>query len=190
MVPWMSFSEAFLGATGAIVSRGYLVRKIAFPLEVLPITHVVAALIVHVAMLVVTLVIYVFYGRTPGWHILWLFYYAAALALFAGGLGLLTSALAVAFRDVQQVLGVLMNIVFWATPIVWAADMLPNQYRWLTDWNPLLYLIEGYRAAFLGGSVPGPSLSTEVAFWSVTLFAWLVGTLVFRRLKPSFAELL
>jgi ABC-type polysaccharide/polyol phosphate export permease len=190
IVAWMALSEAVIGATGAVVSRAYLVRKIAFPLEVLPMVHVFAALVIHVALLGLTWIICIWYGRPPGMHIAWLPFYMAALFLFAGGLGLLLSALAVAFRDVQQVLGVVMNIVFWATPIVWSGDMLPDAYMWLVHWSPFTYLIEGYRYAFIGVAAGEAAPMQALLFWGLTLFFWLLGGVVFRRLKPSFAEML
>lgn len=189
LVPWMVLVDAIIGASGSVVSRAYLVRKISFPIEVLPITHVVTALMVHIPLLVVTLILLIATGHAPGPQIAWLPYYLLALTLFSTGAGLLFSALCVAFRDVQQALNIVTNILFWATPIVWSADMLPPNYRWLVDYNPLFYLIEGYRYALLGASAP-PSVGHAQVFWLTCLVLGALGIWTFRRLKPSFGDIL
>ncbi|HRD77501.1 MAG TPA: ABC transporter permease [Hyphomicrobiaceae bacterium] len=190
LLPWMAFNEAVMGAAGSVTSKAYLVRKIAFPLEVLPLTNVVSSLIVHVPMLLLGMIIAAWHGRFPGPHLAWLPVYMLALALLATGLGMLLSALSVVFRDVQQGLGIVMNIWFWATPIVWAEDMLPAEYRWLSQWNPITYLIDGYRYALLGPGVPEPTTFAAVLYWSVTGVVMAAGILLFKRLKPNFADLL
>lgn len=190
LLPWMAFSEAVTGAAGAVISRAYLVRKIAFPLEVLPATHIVSALIVHVPMLILGLAILLWYKQVPDLHLALLPLYMLALALLATGLGLLLSALSVVFRDLQQGLGIAMNIIFWATPIVWSEDMLPIEYRRYIDANPLVYIIEGYRHALLGDIAPAPQPTVALTYWAFTAFALFMGATIFRRLKPSFADLM
>jgi len=190
LVPWMSFSEAVNGAAGSIVSKAYLVRKIAFPLDLLPITHVLSALVVHGVLIVFAMLIAFWYGRWPTVALLELPMYTFALCYAALGLGFALAALGVAFRDLLQGLGVFMNLLFWATPIVWSADMMPGPFQWFVTFNPLSFVIEGYRHAILGAPYPAPTSTQALVFWVSTTIIFIFGVLVFRRLKPSFADIL
>jgi ABC-type polysaccharide/polyol phosphate export permease len=79
---------------------------------------------------------------------------------------------------------------FWATPIVWQTSMLPASMRPYLQLNPLNYVVEGYRAAFLGAGPINVDMGATVYFWLITVAAFLLGSGVFRRLKPNFAEVL
>ncbi|UPY36829.1 ABC transporter permease [Sediminicoccus sp. KRV36] len=190
LVPWMTFSEAVNGAAGSIVGRAYLVRKIAFPLELLPITQVLSALMVHGVLVVFALLIAFWYGRWPTLSMFMLPVYLFAMTYAALGLGLALASLGVAFRDILQGLGVFMNLLFWATPIVWSADMMPSAFQWFVTFNPLSFVIEGYRHALLGAPYPAPTAAQATVFWVVSTLVFVMGVLVFKRLKPSFADIL
>lgn len=190
LIAWLTFTEAVNGAASSIVARAYLVRKIAFPIELLPVTHVFAALIVHAVLIAFALVITLWYGRMPTVSLLMLPVYTFALSYAALGVGLLLSSLGVAIRDILQGLGVFLNLLFWATPIVWSADMMPPTFRWFTNFNPMSYIIEGYRYALLGAPYPPPTMTQAVVFWTSATVIFVIGATVFRRLKPSFADML
>jgi ABC-type polysaccharide/polyol phosphate export permease len=190
LVPWLTFSEAVSYAANSIMSRAYLVRKIAFPMELLPLTNVLAALVVHVVLVAFAIVIAAWYGRWPSATLLTLPIYTFGLAMLASGLGFALSALGVAFRDVLQGLSVALNLLFWATPIVWSADMMPAAFQWFVDFNPVSYLVEGYRRAILGETYPAPTWRQAAVFWTSASVLLALGLTTFRRLRPNFADLL
>jgi len=190
LVPWMTVAESIGGAVQAVTGRAYLIKKIAFPSEILPFTHVLAALATHTILLVILALICASYGYVPGAGLLLLPYYVLALSVLVGGIAMLVAALNVYCRDVSQAVAVLLNIWFWATPIVWPADMLPPSFAPLLDWNPMTYIAGGYRDIFLSPELLLPSSERTLYFWVFALVCWTVGTLVFRRLKSGFADVL
>lgn len=190
LIPWMFISECLLGATSAVTGRAYLVKKIAFPLEVLPFTHVLSALVTHLLMITILLAMLALYAALPGVGILMTFYYLFAACALVSGMGLLLSALNVFYRDVAQGVGIVTNILFWATPVVWPVDMVSARLQWLLDFNPVNYIVSGYRDALLLGKFAMPDPSITLYFWLLVAGLWLVGTYVFMRLKPTFADFL
>ncbi|GGB12375.1 hypothetical protein GCM10011491_45310 [Brucella endophytica] len=98
------------------------------------------------------------------------------------------SALEPFFRDIGQALAIILNIWFWSTPIVWPEQIIPERYHWVLDYNPIYYLVTGYRQSMIYETVLWPDLWTTVYFWAVTVVLFVVGTTVFTRLKPEFAD--
>lgn len=190
LIPWMAFNEGLLGAATAITGRAYLVKKIAFPTEILPLTHLVAALLTHAVMVVVLFGMFAWYGKWPRTGLILFPYYLFAMCCFATGLSLLLAAVNVFHRDVSQGLAIVMNIWFWATPIVWPLDLLPPRFAPLLDYNPMNYVISGYRSSFLEPSLVLPGAGLTLYFWALTAGLWMLGGTVFRRLKPNFADVL
>lgn len=188
MVAWLAFSDAVVGAAAAITRNAFLVKKVAFPLEVLPAVPVVAAMAVHAVVLPCAAVVCWLSGAWPGWSLLLLPGYALAAALLAAGLGYLIAAMNVFYRDVGEVIGLALQLWFWLTPIVWSLDLFPPDLAQLLALNPMAFIVAGYRQAILG--TPAPGLLSLLAFVVATLLAWLVGGAVFRRTRPDFADML
>jgi lipopolysaccharide transport system permease protein/teichoic acid transport system permease protein len=190
LIPWMTFNEILTSSASCITSRAYLVKKIAFPMEVLPSTHLIAALFTHCIMLVILGVMLIAYEALPGMGLLLLPYYLFALCALAAGLSMLLAAAAVFFRDVLQGLGVVLNIWFWVTPIVWPPTMAARSLQPLLDYNPAYYVVAGFRDSLLSQSLVLPDPVQSVYFWAVVVVLWIAGVVVFTRLKPSFADVL
>lgn len=190
LIPWMTFNEALNSAASSITGRAYLVKKIAFPLEILPLTHLVAALFAHGVLLAILMVMLAGYRIYPGWGLVLLPYYLIAMCALAAGFSFLLAASAVFYRDVLQGLGVILNIWFWLTPIVWPPTMLSEKYRFLLDFNPFNYVVVGFRNCLLSAPLTIPDVLPTVYFWAVVAVIWILGTGVFMRLKPSFADVL
>jgi len=112
------------------------------------------------------------------------------MGCFAASLSVLFSAVNVFYRDVSQGLAIIINVWFWATPIVWPAEMLPSRFAPMLDFNPMYYIVTGYRNVFLTPDIVLPDLRLTVFFWALTIGLWIVGSNVFQRLKPSFADVL
>lgn len=190
LIPWMTFNEILSSSAGAVTARSYLVKKIAFPMEILPYTHLIAALFTHAFMLLVLAVMLAVYGEVPGAGLLLLPYYILCLCALASGLAMLLAAVCVFFRDMLQGLGILLNIWFWLTPIVWPPSMATPALKPMLDYNPLYYVILGFRDSLLAKDFVAPDPVLTVYFWAVVVFLSIAGTLVFQRLKHSFADVL
>ncbi len=189
-VPWLMFNDAVTGGAAGILSHSYLVRKIAFPLEILPIVKIVSATIVHLFLMALLLLILILSGVHPTLHVFEGLYFLVAMVTFAAGLAWLLSALQVFSTDLGHALGAAMTIWFWVTPILWPLQNLKGTALWIVQLNPVLYVVEGYRNAFLYARPLSALWPLDIYFWAVTAAMLLVGASVFRRLKPHFADVL
>ncbi len=190
LILWNAFAESLNGATAAVRTNPHLVKKVLFPLSILPVVKLVAVLIVHLVFILI-LVTLILLNGLPG-SIYWLqcVYYLGAMMVLVLGLGWLTSSLFIYIRDVGQVINVLLQFGFWFTPIFWNLDMMPAGVRIWLKLNPMFYLVQGYRESFLK-FVPfwhHPLLT--IYFWSITAVLLVLGAIVFQRLRPSFADVL
>lgn len=188
LMPWSLFAESLSTAARSITGNAYMVKKTMFDKRVLPLSCVLSAAITHGVSLVVLLVIMLAFGVTPHWGILLTPLFAALLAVFALGWAYILAALNVFFRDVDQILGVVLQLAFFATPIVYPEEFLPEGLRFLALANPMHHIVTFYRQAIFLGAAPDPAWLLAVAA-GVALFCWL-GDALFRSLAPEFADLL
>ena len=188
LIPWMTLADAIVGATGAVTGRAYLVKKISFPLEILPFANVLAALGAHWIMLCLLGVALAVYGVWPGSGLLLIPYYLFALCALVSGPGLALAALNVFSRDVAQAVTVVMNIWFWTTPVVWPPETVSERFRWVLKYNPANYVISGYRDNLLTGTLVPPDAGQTLYFWTVVVLLLGLGWFIFMRLKASFVD--
>lgn len=190
LIIWNAFAETVNGATAVVRSNPHLVKKVLFPLSILPVVKLVAALMVHMVFILILIALILAHGLPSSIYWLQSIYYLAAMMAFVLGLSWITSALFVFIRDVGQIINVLLQFGFWSTPIFWNLDMMPAGVRVWLKLNPMYYLVQGYRDSFLQ-FVPfwhHPALT--LYFWCVTSVTFVFGAIVFQRLKPSFADVL
>jgi teichoic acid transport system permease protein len=189
-VPWLLFSDAVSGATNSITNYSYLVRKIAFPIHILPAVSVCASLFVHGVLFALLLIILASYGVYPGADSLFVLYYLAAALVFILGLGWLLAAVNVFSRDVGQALNTALNVLFWMTPILWPANNIKGWAKVVLQSNPLYFIVEGYRSALLPGSRGFALWPLDLYFWGLALALLVAGASIFRRFEPDFADVL
>lgn len=190
MVPWFFISNALTSGTNTIVNNAFLVKKVAFRVSILPLVELGSALIIHLALVGFLVIAFLLYGYRPTVYWLQLPFYILCSVLLLLGLSWLTSAIRVFIKDVGQMIAVLMQLGFWATPIFWSIDMIPTKYQWVLKLNPAFYIVEGYRDTFV----------TKVWFWEhqnitfyyfgLTLLCLALGAIVFKRLRPHFGDVL
>jgi lipopolysaccharide transport system permease protein/teichoic acid transport system permease protein len=190
LIIWNAFAETLNGATTVIRGNPHLVKKVLFPLSILPVVKLVAALMIHLVFILILVALILAYGLPASLYWFQAIYYLVAMLVFVLGLSWITSALFVFIRDVGQVIMVLLQFGFWFTPIFWNLEMMPAPIRLWLKLNPMYYLVQGYRDSFLY-FVPfwhHPALT--IYFWSVTAVIFILGAIIFQRLKPSFADVI
>jgi len=190
LVPWFYFAETMNAVTGSISSNAHLVKKTVFPTEILPLVHLTSGLFPHAVFLLILAGMLAFF-KVPflGMRLLVIYFLICNCVLLIG-LGWMLSALQVFYRDISQGLTIALNLWFWITPIVWSPDIMPEKYRGLMFYNPVNYIVEGYRGLLIFDTVIWPSAGATVYFWTITMLAFSVGNYVFRRLKPEFADVM
>ncbi|NWB87270.1 ABC transporter permease [Pseudomonas gingeri] len=190
LVPWFFFSDALQAITHSVTRNSHLVKKTVFPTEVLPLVHLLAGLIPHGVFLLVLAGLMLFYNVPLLPERLLFVYFLFCTGVLLLGLGWLLAALQVFYRDIGQALTILLNLWFWSTPIVWSSDIMPPVIaKWMV-YNPMYYIVQGYREALIFQRVSLPALDQTLVFWGGSLFLLFLGSFIFRRLKPEFADVL
>jgi ABC-type polysaccharide/polyol phosphate export permease len=190
---WNFFAESLGTATQVFREYAFLVKKVKFQVEILPLMKILAATFVHVLFLAVVVIILLSQGVRVSWFWLQTLYYMAALILLAQGLSRITASLNVFSRDVAYGIQVLLQLGFWISPVFWDFDMVPDRWQApasLLKLNPVVYIVQGYRHSLLEQIPFWADWRLMLYFWGLTLCVWVAGYGLFKKLKPQFADVL
>ncbi|WP_131781572.1 ABC transporter permease [Legionella gresilensis] len=190
LVPWFLLNEAIISSSNAIVSQSFFVKKILFEVKLLPIVKVGSALLVNLIFLSFLICVCIAYGFYPNFWWLQLIYYMACIIAISLSLGLLISAIMPFWSDVGQILTVVMQVLFWATPIMWNKEMLGDNYWYFIKLNPFAYIIEGYRTTIINHLPFWHNYDQMIYFWLFVLVSAYLGNIAFNKLRPHFADVL
>jgi len=187
---WNTFSETINGSTAALVNNVHLVKKVLFPLSILPVIKLVGSFITHFIFLAVLIILIICYGMP--FNILWFqaFYYFLAMSVLALGISWITSSVNVFARDTSQIVNVALLFGFYCTPIFWDLQIMPENLRIFFKLNPMFYIVQGYRDSFIYFVPFWHHWQLTLYFWCATFVIFLVGAVVFLRLRPHFADVL
>lgn len=192
LVPWFFFQDALNGGTNALVEYSYLVKKVVFKISILPIVKVISALFVHLFFIVFTLGLYACYGYWPDVYTLQIIYYSLCMLILVLGITYFTSAIVGFFRDLSQIIAIILQVGMWMTPIMWNIDTmeLPSILLIIFKLNPMYYIVAGYRDALINKIWFWENSELSICFWMVTVLLFGIGITVFKRLKIHFADVL
>ena len=190
LVPWFFFSEALNAGTNALREYDYLVKKVVFKISILPIIKIIAATFIHAFFICVLLIVAALYGNWPTIYLLQIFYYSACLFLLVLAICYTTCSVVVFFKDLSQIISILLQIGMWATPILWDINNLPENWQKIIKLNPLTYIVSGYRDAVYNHRWFFQDFFSTVYFWMFTIVVFGIGTIIFKRLKVHFADVL
>lgn len=186
LMAWRFFAVGTSSSLGAIVAKPSLVTKVYIPRQILVLSNVLANLISSLLEFIVLLpIIFVLLGHLPVTVLLFPVIHFLYFWLIFGG-GLLLSALFVYFRDLNQIWEVLVNILFFCTPIFYPLSIVPGYLMPYYTLNPITQFITMYRAVMVAGDMP--SLNSLIGVIVVGIVAYLVGNFVFNKLQRRFAE--
>ena len=190
MFPWFYFAEGLSNGTNSILANAFLVKKIVFRVSLLPIIKLLSAITVHIFFIFFMFAMFIYYGFSPEIYWIQIVYYLFAVSVLLLGLSWITSSVVVFFRDMGQLVAIVIQFGFWLTPIFWSMKMVPEKYYWLIELNPLVYIIEGYRNSMIYHKWFWEEPSATLYFWLVTMFIFIVGGLTFKSLRPHFSDVL
>lgn len=190
LVPWFFFSEALSSGTNALIEYNYLVKKVVFKISILPIIKVISALFVHAFFLGFTLILFACYGYYPDLYTLQVLYFTFCMFILVLGLSYATCAIVIFFRDLTQIISIILQIGVWMTPIMWNIEILPEKFRWIFKLNPMYYIVDGYRNALIYKQWFWNDFYSTMYFWLFAAAAFGFGALMFKRLKVHFADVL
>ena len=190
MAMWNTFSEIINGSTGVIIGNSHLVKKVVFPLSILPVVKLVGSFITHGVFIFVLVLLILLLGMPFSLFWLQALYYFVSMSVLALGIGWMTSSINVFARDTGQIVNVILQFGFWATPIFWDINIMPLKLQFLLKLNPMFYLVQGYRESFIYFVPFWRHWQMTMYFWGVTSLVFAIGATVFLRLRPHFADVL
>lgn len=192
LVPWFFFQDALISGTNTLYEYAFLVKKVVFNIGILPAVKVISNLFVHVAFVGFMFILYILMGLYPTVYSVQVIYYSIAMICFVTGLVYLTSAFCVFFKDLAQIISILMQVFMWSTPIMWNINAigLKGPLLYLFKLNPMFYIVQGYRDSMIDCVWFFEKSDLTVYFWAVTILLFVFGTTMFRKLKIHFADVL
>ncbi|MEK5059468.1 teichoic acid ABC transporter permease [Paenibacillus sp. FSL H7-0326] len=190
IVPWFFFSEATTNAMYAFTENSYLVKKVVFRISILPIVKILSSFYVHLFFLCILILLLYGYGIDPSIYNIQVLYYLVCLILFVLSISWITSTLMVFMKDIGQFVSMLLQILFWLTPILWDFKIVSEKFEFLFKLNPLFYIVQGYRDSLINHVGFWNYYNLTIYFWLLTASLFLIGFLLFKKLKPHFADVL
>jgi lipopolysaccharide transport system permease protein len=188
LVPWTFFAQGTIGISNSLVNSANLIQKVYFPRLLLPFSAIGSYLLDLAVSIAVLLAVVVVYGIVPTLTFLWLVPLSVLALVASLAIGIWLSALNVRYRDVRYALPFLIQVLLFATPVVYSPDLVPPTWRLVVELNPMVGVVEGFRWAALGaGVVPLESLAISVVVSTLVL---LTGLAYFRRVERTFADVI
>lgn len=187
-LPWLLFQETIVRSSASLLEHSNLITKTVFPSEIIPVSIFLSSLIHHViAIGLATLAIAIWDGGISG--MMWFLpIYIVLTGMMAVGFGWMAASLNVYLRDTGQVVQVGLMLWFWITPIFITPELVPERLRFLVRWNPMSYVVNGYRALLFDTEWPQWREIGVLMVFATVIF--VAGGLFFRQLKRGFADVL
>ena len=187
IIPWTYLSQAMTQSSQSLVQGQGLLGKIYFPRLIFPITPVLAKLVDFVISMILVMVVIIYYRVMPTWNLLLFPFLLLLMVSTAAGIGMWLSALAIRYRDVKHAMTFVVRMLMYSAPIVYSASSIPAKYRIIYSLNPIVGVIEGYRACFLGTPIPWEYILLGTAT-AVILF--ISGAMYFQRMERVFVDVI
>lgn len=187
IVPWTYMSNAMSAASTSLVGGQGMLGKIYFPRIIFPVTPILAKLVDFAISILLIVVVMIYYGVNPGWNILYVPIFLLMMIAVPLGISLWLAALAIRYRDVKFAMPFMMRMLIYTAPIVYSASAIPEQWRLVYSLNPIVGVIEGYRAALLGTEIPWMFIVPGM----ITAALLVVGGLLyFNRMEKVFVDVI
>ncbi len=186
LVPWTFFTTSISQSAWTVIANGNIVKKVYFPREILPISIVTSGMI---NFLISTLIIVAFcfiYGLGLTKYIIFFPLVLLIQYIFQLAMAFILSATTVYFRDLEHFIQIFLQVMFYATPIVYAGDTIASPFNLILKLNPMAHIINGYRAIFYQQTMP--DLKALGVLFVISVVLCIIGYFIFRKLQKGFAE--
>lgn len=161
-----------------------------FKIELLPLVKVFSAFFVHLFFIAFILIVYAIYGYYPTLYNAQLIYYVFCLLILVISLSFFTSAVVLFFKDLNQIIAVILQMGFWFTPIGWSVTMLSDFWGRVFKLNPMFYIVQGFRDSLIDNVLFFDRPYQTAYFWFLCFLMLTFGLKVFKKLKPHFSDVL
>ncbi len=186
IIPWNFFLTSLNQGATSITNNANLIKKVYFPRAILPLSIVTSGVVNFMISCLIILVFVLFGGLGLSWHLIFLPVVAIIQYIFTLGMTLILSAINVYVKDVEYMVGFLLQLAFYATPVLYDSSMFSGAILWVFRLNPMAHIIQAYRDLFYLKQVPDMTSLGIVFVASVILL--LIGYKVFTKLEKGFAE--
>jgi len=183
--PWTYFSATLSESSNSLIANASMITKVYFPRLVLPLSSIFSKFLDFVIAFLVVIGFLIYYKISPGWGMVLIPLFIVQLLLTSVGLGMILSAMAVQYRDVKHAMTFLVQILMYAAPVVYSTKAVPENYQFLYSLNPMVGVVEGFRAGLLDRPIPW------MWIWPgsiVATFLFMFGMLYFRKMERVFAD--
>lgn len=186
LIPWTFFSASINKSAFTIIENGNIIKKVYFPREIIPISVVTAETINFLISTLIILVFVVCGGMGISKYILFYPIILIAQYLVILSISLIISSICVYFRDLQHFIGIVLQLLFYAAPIVYSQNTIPEEYQWILKFNPMTYIINAYRDIFYYQN----SIEIKPILLLIigSIIACIIGYMIFSKLQKGFAE--
>lgn len=186
ILPWNWFTTVVAQGTTVVMANAGIIKKVYFPREILPISVVTSGMINYLISCIIILLFVIFSGIGISLNILYLPIIVLIQYILLLGIIFITSAINVYIRDAEYIINFLVNMLFYATPVLYSASLFPEKVSWLFKLNPMATIINSYRDIFFY-KVP-PNIQALLIVGIVSLILLIIGKIVFNKLQKGFAE--
>lgn len=186
IIPWTFFSSAINKSAFTFIENGNIIKKVYFPREIIPISVVTAETINFLISTVIIIGFVIFGGLGISKYIIFYPIILLAQYLIIIAISFIISSICVYFRDLQHFIGVILQLLFYAAPIVYSVDSIPEEYQWILKYNPMTYIINAYREIFYYQNTI--DIKSVFVLIVIGVFACIIGYKIFNKLQKGFAE--
>jgi lipopolysaccharide transport system permease protein len=187
IIPWSYMAESMSASSQSLVSGQNLLGKVYFPRVIFPLTPVLAKLVDFSISLMLVVAVMFYYQISPTWNLVYLPVLVLLMMAVPAGIGLWFSSLAIRYRDVKFAMPFVIRMLIYSAPILYPISAIPEQYRFFYSLNPIVGVIEGYRAALLGMPMPWEYILPGAL---VALLVLIFGAIYFRRMERVFVDVI
>lgn len=189
LIPWFYISSCINSGALCIYSKASILTKMKFPTSIIPTYNTLTQLMNIIPMIFVMIIIYAFNGYKATPYYFQLIYYIFAASVFGIAVSLLTSALVIAIRDINRLVGTVLRFLFYLTPILWQPESMGSLMK-ILKLNPLIYIIDGFRNSMLYNKFFFEDIVGTIYFWSITFILFAIGITVHMRLRSRFSDMI
>lgn len=186
IIPWTFFTTVINQGMIAVRLNAGIIKKVYFPREILPISVAISGLINFFISCIIILIFCLIGGLGISWHLVLLPIVAIIQFIFTLGLVFALSSINIYIKDTEYLVQFIINMLFYATPILYSVELFPKNLRWILNLNPLTGMIDAYRDIFMYHQLP--SATSFIFLIIVAIFIFFIGLAIFRKLEKGFAE--
>jgi lipopolysaccharide transport system permease protein len=187
IIPWTYMSQSMTKSSESLVQGQHMLGKVYFPRLIFPATPVLAKLIDFGISMLIIVAVALYYRVLPTWNLLLFPVFVVMMMSISLGMGMWLSAMAIRFRDVKHAMPFVIRMLMYTAPIVYSASSISEKYRIIYSFNPIVGVIEGFRACFLGTDIPWPFVWPGMITATILLIS---GALYFKRMERVFVDVI